>query len=312
MNQNNLILKKILINDKYQIDLRIDKWLRKNFESLSQSFIEKNLRKGYIKVNNKKVESKYKIQLNDEIKIFNFSKIIYKDKIKIRSNNNISSKYKKLFNSSILFENNDFIILNKWTGIATQGGSKINISIDSIIKNISEKYNLVHRLDRETSGLLIIAKNPYSTKYFGKIFKDHLIEKTYVAICQGKPKNLQSEVNLLVTKKNENTKFINTKTNFKVFQSKKNLTTIFFAPKTGKTHQIRIVAKHLASPIVGDLKYNKDTKYKIENLKLNAHRLCFTYQNRNYDFFSILPGHFINFLTKNKLKKFNKIDIINF
>ena len=61
MNQNNLILKKILINDKYQIDLRIDKWLRKNFESLSQSFIEKNLRKGYIKVNNKKVESKYKI-----------------------------------------------------------------------------------------------------------------------------------------------------------------------------------------------------------------------------------------------------------
>ncbi len=60
----------------------------------------------------------------------------------------------------------DFIILDKWTGIATQGGSKINISIDSIIKKISDKYNLVHRLDRETSGLLIIAKNSFSTKYF--------------------------------------------------------------------------------------------------------------------------------------------------
>ena len=192
MIRNNSILKKILINDKDFIGLRLDKWLRKNFESLSQSFIEKNLRKGNIKVNNEKVLAKYKIQLNDEIKIFNFSKIIYKNKLNIVSNTVIPSKYKKLFNSSILYENNDFIILNKWTGIATQGGSKINISIDSIIKSISKKYNLVHRLDRETSGLLIIAKNPFSTKYFGKIFKYKLIVKTYVAICQGKPKDFQS------------------------------------------------------------------------------------------------------------------------
>ena len=71
----------------------------------------------------------------------------------------VPQKLLELFNSSIVYENNNFIILNKWTGIATQGGSKINISIDHIIKNISSYYNLVHRLDRETSGLLIIAKN---------------------------------------------------------------------------------------------------------------------------------------------------------
>ena len=77
--------------------------------------------------------------------------------------------------SSILFENSNFIILDKWAGIATQGGSKINISIDDIIKNISSKYNLVHRLDRETSGLLIIAKNLKTTKVFD--FKEQLISK---------------------------------------------------------------------------------------------------------------------------------------
>ncbi len=305
MIQRDLILKKILIKKKEDQDLRLDRWLRINYEYLTQSFIEKNLRKGNIKVNNKKIASKYKIQLNDEIKIFNFSEITYKIKKTLKSKIIIPTRYKNLFNSSILYENDDFIILDKWTGIATQGGSKINISIDSIIKKISDKYNLVHRLDRETSGLLIIAKNSFSTKYFGKLFKDHLVNKIYIAICQGKPKNNQSSIELLVSKKNDPKKYINTLTNYKVFQSKNNLSSIIYTPKTGKTHQIRIVSKHLSCPIVGDRKYNKDNKYNLESLKLNAHGLSFCYQDKNYEFFSVLPKHFENFLKNNKLKKIN-------
>ena len=74
-------------------------------------------------------------------------------------------------NESILYENDNFIVIDKWSGIATQGGTNITISIDAIIKNISEDYNLVHRLDKETSGLLIIAKNLKYTKIFGNLFK---------------------------------------------------------------------------------------------------------------------------------------------
>ena len=70
-----------------------------------------------------------------------------------------------------MFENNNFIIFNKWSSISSQGGSKITISIDDIIKNISDNYKLVHRLDKETSGLLIIAKNLNSAKIFGNLFK---------------------------------------------------------------------------------------------------------------------------------------------
>ena len=88
------------------------------------------------------------------------------------------------------------MVLDKWSGISTQGGSKINISIDDIIKTESDSYNLVHRLDKETSGLLIIAKNQVYTKMFGHMFKNHEIEKYYIALCQGKPKQTESLVDL--------------------------------------------------------------------------------------------------------------------
>ena len=169
-------MKNFLIKSSDHIDLRLDKWLKINFSSLTQNFIEKNLRKGNIKVNNSIQPSKYRIKLNDKIIIYNYSKEIYSNQKKDISNSVIAPKYKDLFKSAIIFENNEFIILDKWSGIATQGGSKINISIDDIIKNININYNLVHRLDRETSGLLIIAKNRNATKYFGKLFKEHLIQ----------------------------------------------------------------------------------------------------------------------------------------
>jgi len=295
-------LKKNFITQSDNFDIRLDKWLRSNFSSLNQSFIEKNIRKGNIKVNNKKVTSKYKLQIKDEVIIFNYSKEIYlhqKEKLAIKK---IPSKYNELFNSNIVYQNDNFIILNKWTGIATQGGSKINISIDDIIKNISNKYNLVHRLDRETSGLLIIAKDMVTTKYFGKLFREHLIKKIYVAICQGSPKNQESEINLSIPDKRDPSKISKSITSYKIYQTNNNLSNIIFSPKTGKTHQIRIVAKHLGCPIVGDSKYNIQNKYNSEKLKLNAHILNFTFNNKDYEFISILPDHFKKFLKKYKLK----------
>jgi len=150
--------------------IRLDKWLKKNFSSLKQSFIEKNIRKKNILVNKLKKISSYKLIYQDEITILNFDQEKYRHFPSIKKLHIIPIKLQELFNSSIVYENNDFLILNKWTGIATQGGSKINVSIDHIIKNISPYYNLVHRLDRETSGLLIIAKNLEYTKIFGHMF----------------------------------------------------------------------------------------------------------------------------------------------
>ena len=100
-----------------------------------------------------------------------FLKKIYQKFVKKKSKLTINKSLITNFKKSILYENDNFLIIDKWSGIASQGGSNIVISIDAIIKNISEDYNLVHRLDKETSGLMIIAKNLKYTRFFGKLFK---------------------------------------------------------------------------------------------------------------------------------------------
>ena len=112
-------------------------------------------------------------------------------------------------------------------------------------------------------------------------------------------------------KKNPTKKLISI-THYKVYENKGRLSSIIFLPKTGKTHQIRIVAKHLGCPIVGDTKYNVQNKYKYEKLKLNACRLEFSFDTYNYEFTSVLPDHFKLFFTKNNFKNFNANNLKNF
>ena len=282
-------------------DTRIDKWLKRNFSSLSQSFIEKNIRKGLIKINHHKVKASFKVIKNDFVNIYNYSKDSYQNTIKKINHKNIPKDLKSKFTKSIIFENKDFIVINKWSDIATQGESKINISIDDIIKNISQEYNLVHRLDKETSGLLILAKNFLITRLFGKLFREQKIKKIYLAVCQGVPKHMESVVKLKINNKKNPTNISQSITKYKVLKNKNKLSVILFKPLTGKTHQLRIVSKHLGCPIIGDIKYNSLKKYNLEKLKLNAYFLKFFINNRNYEFMSKLPNHFNKFISKNEI-----------
>ena len=288
-------------------NIRLDKWLKINFSTLTQSFIEKNIRKKNILLNNEKAISKTKLNFNDVIKICNFDVKNYKNLIIVKAKKNIPKKNLTLFNSSIIYNDSNFFILNKWSSIATQGGSKINISIDDIIKNISNSNNLVHRLDKNTSGLLIIAKNLEFTKLFGSMFKNHLIKKVYFALCEGKPKENESLITLKISKKKNDLNKFHTETYYKLLSYKDGISQIAFIPKTGKTHQLRIVSKKLGCPIIGDNIYNSSKKYISENLKLNAHILRFKIKSKNYEFFSKIPHDFIKFNVKKNLKKIREI-----
>tara|TARA_B100001115_G_scaffold155652_1_gene127141 strand:- start:372 stop:1211 length:840 start_codon:yes stop_codon:yes gene_type:complete len=267
---------------------------------LTQGFIEKNIRKKNILINNSTTKANYLVKVNDELKILNFHETLYKNKIIFKKNLKISKEILDKFKRSIKFENNDFIVLNKWSQIATQGGSKINISIDHIIKNINSQYRLVHRLDKETSGLLLIAKNLNYAKKLSSLFKQKEITKYYIALCEGNPKNNNSQVKLEI--KNKKLKIENTLTNYKLLSKNKSISSILFNPQTGKTHQIRIVSKNLGCPIVGDNKYNFYSKYKKENLMLHAFALRFTINTEKFEFISILPDYFLNLIKKNNLK----------
>jgi len=296
------LIKIIIINRDFNV--RLDKYLKNKFTALTQSFIEKNIRKKNIIINNLKTSAKYIVEKNDELKILNFHKEKYKNKIIFKKNIVVPNELLKLFNKSIIYENKNFLILDKWPSISTQGGSKINISIDDIIKKISNQYRLVHRLDMETSGLLIISKNLETAKKFGKLFQLKNIEKTYLAICEGKPKITESIVELDM--KNKFEKIDKTETYYKVLYFNGGVSFILFKPKTGKIHQIRKVSKNLGSPIIGDNKYNSHSIFKKENLMLNAYELKFIIDNKDFKFCTEIPEHFNLFIKKNKLKSIKK------
>ena len=224
---------KIIVIDSDSADQRIDRFLKRIFDNISQSFIEKNLRKKNILLNKQLTKSNHIIKADDKITIKNFSKEIYQKFEKNKSIANINQSHINNFKQSILYENHNFLIIDKWSGIASQGGSNITISIDTIIKNISENYNLVHRLDKETSGLMIIAKNLQFTRFFGKLFKSQKLKKTYLAICDGVPKIKESYVNLDINL-NINDKVIQTKTFYKVILYNNKTSLIKFEPKSGK------------------------------------------------------------------------------
>jgi 23S rRNA pseudouridine955/2504/2580 synthase len=292
---------KIFKIDNKSDDQRLDKYLKRKFSGLKQSFIEKNLRKKNILVNNKITKSNYIIKIDDQVKIKNFSEEVYPNFEKVKSKININKSLKQNFRNSVLYENENFLVLDKWSGIATQGGTNISISIDTIIKNISMQYNLVHRLDKETTGLLIIAKNLKYTKIFGQIFKSQKLKKTYLALCDGKPKLKESYVDLLINSKDK-VKTIKTKTYYKVLLYNQKISLIKFEPKTGKKHQLRIVAKNLGCPIIGDLKYNLNKTKQKENLKLNAFKLQFVIEYDEFNFQSELPKDFVNYLKFKNIK----------
>ena len=279
---------------------RLDKYLRFKYSSLTQGFIEKNIRKKNILINNNSTKANYVVKLNDELKILNFHEKLYKNKIIFKKNIKISKEILTKFKRSIIFESNDLIVLNKWSQIATQGGSKIQTSIDHIIKNINSQYRLVHRLDKETSGLLLIAKNLDYAKKLSYLFKQKEITKYYIALCEGNPKNNFSQVHLKI--KNKKLKIENTLTNYKLVNNNRGISSILFNPQTGKTHQLRIVSKNLGCPIVGDNKYNIHSKYSKENLMLHAFALKFQINTQNFEFISKLPDYFLNFIKKNNLK----------
>ena len=202
---------KIFIIDSNSSDQRIDKFLKRNFDNLTQSFIEKNLRKKNILLNQHLTKSNQIIKVDDKITIKNFSTEVYQKFKKNQSAIKINKSYITNFKKSILYEDDNFLIIDKWSGIAVQGGSNIVISIDTIIKNISENFNLVHRLDKETSGLMIIAKNLKYTRFFGQLFKSQKLKKTYLAICDGMPKLKESYVDLNINS-NTSEKVIKTQT----------------------------------------------------------------------------------------------------
>ena len=300
-------MKKLINVDKTYNDMRIDRFLRNQLGQIPQSFIEKNLRNGKIKLNKKKIKSSTKVKLNDQVELYNI-KIDHKInqiKKKFVPSNQIIKENEDL----IIEDNNDFVVLNKQSGISVQGGTKskknlIDIFSKSEIFKDSKPFS-VHRLDKDTSGAFIIAKNRETAQLLTSLFRLRRVHKTYIAICNG-----EISIKEKGTLKDELVRFENKKkivekaeTKYEVLDRNNNATFIELNPITGRKHQLRKQLFNLGNSIIGDKKYNTLKNYKLSNrnLMLHSYEIKFKIQNKNYTFRAIPPDYFRNMLRTKRL-----------
>lgn len=245
-------------------DQRLDNFLITLLKGVPKSRIYRIVRKGEVRVNKGRVEVNYRLVTGDIVRI---------PPVRIAERSEdvfVPTNLKEALQHSILYEDDGFLIVNKPAGFAVHGGSGVSSGIIEglrLLRPEAKFLELVHRLDKDTSGCLVIAKKRSALRAFHAIFRDNQVKKTYLALLSGQWKKKKLVVNapLLknVAKGGERMVMVSSagkeaETVFTRLTAFADATLVEAAPKTGRTHQIRVHALHLGHPIVGDERYGRD------------------------------------------------------
>ena len=303
-------MKKSYSVEKTFSGMRLDRWIRNIIKKIPQSLIEKNLRKGKIKLNGEKVKSSYKIKENDQINFYNLE---FKDLTAEKKYKYIPSKDVIKSNEKLILDNNDnFIVLNKNSGVSVQGGTKskknlVDIFSKSKIFNNTKPFS-VHRLDKETSGVFMMAKNRETAQLLTSLFRLRKVHKTYLAICHGElEKNSGVWENELTRFENKKLIVEKAKTIYKVLDKNSICSLVEMKPITGRKHQLRKQLYAIGNPIYGDQKYKLQSTNKgiNKNLMLHSYKIKFMINGIKYNYTALLPDYFKKLLAIKRLKLLN-------
>ncbi len=259
---------------------RIDNFLFTRLKGVPKSRIYKALRKGEVRVNKKRVKPEYKLSLGDQIRL---------PPLRIAAPKIVegfaSQKMAQKIERRIILEDHDFIIINKPAGMAVHGGSGVSLGVIEAIRQSRPKQKfleLVHRLDRETSGCLLIAKKSSALKEVHRLLLERSVEKRYLLLVAGHC-DFEEQVVEVPLKKNvlksgeriviPDSEGKPAKTIFRNLKYIDDMTLLEAKPITGRTHQIRVHARYLGFPILGDSKYGNDVANKKFREK-GYHQLC--------------------------------------
>ena len=296
--------KSFTVDDEYH-NTRLDKWFHQKVINLPHSLIEKIVRKNKIKVNKKKTKTSYRVQTGDLIDIYDISKfkpLNKEKKIKYKPKKKELNKYEDY----VIEDNPNFIVINKPSGIAVQPGTRSFKNIIDILKDTkyfeNTKPYIVHRIDKDTSGILIIAKNRKCAQLFTSLFRIRKMHKTYLALVYGKVNNsIKTMRDELVYYENNNKIIQKAISNLKVIKSNEGYSYVELNPITGRKHQLRKQLLNIGNPIIGDDKYfvNNRKKIKIKNLMLHAYKIKFMINNIQYNFKAKYNNFFESFLKNN-------------
>ena len=290
-----MTVKKILINED-NVGRRIDNFLISIFSTVPKSKIYNIIRKGEVRVNSSRKKPNYKLKLNDFIRIPPNLEISDKT-IKIIKSEQISKHTK-----NIIFENDNFIVANKRNDISVHEGTKNSFGlIDIFRKKYGNNIDLCHRLDKSTSGCIVLAKNKKAVKHFSKCLTNKDIKKIYTTILKGKiKKNIIVDIPIC---KNSSSKSKVAFSKFILKKRLKNTSLVDVEIDTGRTHQIRIHASKINHHIIFDKKYGDkdfDKSLNIGNhqIALHAREIMFSdLNNKTIKVKSNLPEEFNNLIS---------------
>jgi len=273
------------VSSEYE-GVRLDNCLISKLKGLPRAKIYSIIRKGEVRVNKSRCKPSYRLKIEDVIRIPPYT-------AKQKVNKKSSELNKDKVERSILIKDKDFLIINKPIGLACHGGSGISLGLIEIIRQLDRKYinaQLVHRIDKDTSGCLVIALKKSILREFHKEIRNKHVDKIYIAVVKGIwPEDLQKitlsikketlKSGKRIVKANEKGKV--SETEFKLISSGKSNSLIRAKIITGRTHQIRVHSSHKGYPIVGDIKYgnavyNKQQQSKgLKRMLLHAESINF-------------------------------------
>jgi 23S rRNA pseudouridine955/2504/2580 synthase len=259
-------------------DIRIDRWFKRNYPQVPHGFVEKSLRTGIVRLDGKKVKSADHVREGQEILIKNpeFGK---GDEIKRtiasprkKGAYQINDYDRKELMQAVLYKDDRILVINKPAGLAVQGGTKLERNLDDMLEALQfdkkDKPRLVHRLDKDTSGVLVLARDVKTASELSEYFRFKEMEKIYWALVIGRPEIAEGRIDLPLAKRESGKDSRMEKvdvdeergqsaiTRYKVLDSLgDSLSWVELEPITGRTHQLRVHMSSIGHPIVGDGKY---------------------------------------------------------
>jgi 23S rRNA pseudouridine955/2504/2580 synthase len=296
-----------------EADMRLDRWFKIHFPQVTFAYLNKLTRTGQVRVGAARAKTNSRVKEGDEIRVPPLAFDTRPADVPKADVKPLSREERKLFQSMVIHEDKDIYVLNKPSGFAVQGGTKTFQHLDGLLMGLGvelgERPLLVHRLDRDTSGVIVVAKRRAVAAALGKLFATRNVQKTYWALVKGVPKPPQGKIEVALIKAKgpdgdrmrasrdgEEDDEQRAVTQYNVIDKASSIAAwLSLKPVTGRQHQLRAHAAHIGTPILGDNKYGGDAELPdgVPNrLHLHARRIVFPHPRSGIvDITAPLPDH---------------------